>query len=230
MLLGYLAAGVAVSWPRPSYLAGRLPATVDQSIYVWDFWWVTHQVTHLGNPWFTGQMAAPVGVPLGFDTRMPLPGVIMTPVTLAFGPSASYNLLTILLPGLACYTAYRAARLWQSSQLGAVVAGGLYGLSTMLVWQDWYHINIAAGAVLLPLVLETSVLLRRRATPRQAVALGLALGGSLLVNQESAVMAVMVPITASQLRSARRGAVVGSCGDLGVQEPGSGHGIPSPSA
>lgn len=166
MLLGYLAAGVAVSWPRPSYLAGRLPATVDQSIYVWDFWWVTHQVTHLGNPWFTGQMAAPVGVPLGFDTRMPLPGVIMTPVTLAFGPSASYNLLTILLPGLACYTAYRAARLWQSSQLGAVVAGGLYGLSTMLVWQDWYHINIAAGAVLLPLVLETSVLLRRRATPR----------------------------------------------------------------
>jgi hypothetical protein len=192
VLLGYLVAGAAVSWPRPSYLAGRLPATVDQSIYVWDFWWIAHQVTHLGNPWFTSKMAAPVGVQLGFDTLMPLPGLVMTPITLAFGPSASYNLLTILLPGLACYTAYRAARLWQSSQLGAVAAGGLYGLSTMLVWQDWYHINIAAGAVFLPLALETAVLLRRRATPRQAVVLGLVLGGSLLVNQESAIMAVIV--------------------------------------
>jgi hypothetical protein len=192
VLVGYLVAGVVVSWPRPSYLTGRLPATVDQSIYVWDFWWVAHQVAHLGNPWFTGQMAAPVGIRLGFDTLMPLPGVVMTPITLAFGPSASYNLLTILLPGLACYTAYRAARLWQSSQLGAVAAGGFYGLSTMLVWQDWYHLNIAAGAVFLPLALEASVLLRRRATPRQAVVLGLVLGASLLVNQESAIMAVIV--------------------------------------
>jgi len=35
----------------------------------------------------------------------------MFPVTLAFGPSAAYNLLNILLPGLACYAMYRAARL-----------------------------------------------------------------------------------------------------------------------
>ena len=61
-------------------------------------------------------MAAPAGVRLGFDTLIPLLGVVMTPVTLAFGPSASLSLLTIMVPGLACYAMYRAARLWLRSQ------------------------------------------------------------------------------------------------------------------
>ena len=151
ILLGcYLVAGVAVSWPRASYLAGRLPATVDQGGYVWSFWWVAHQIAHLGNPWFTRRLAAPVGMQLGFDTLMPLLGAVMAPVTGVFGPSASYNLLAIVIPGLLCYAAYRAARLWLPSRLGAIAAGAFYGLATMLVWEDWYHINIAAGALLLP--------------------------------------------------------------------------------
>src|SRR5215471_13024032 len=92
LLACYIAAGVAVTWPRASYLTtGRLPGNLDQSTYVWDFWWIAHQVTHLGNPWATAQLAAPVGIQLGFDTLMPLPGLLMTPITLAFGPSVSYN-------------------------------------------------------------------------------------------------------------------------------------------
>jgi len=192
LLACYLLAGVAATWPRATYLAGRLPATVDQSSYVWAFWWVAHQITHLGNPWFTSHLAAPVGMQLGFDTLMPLLGAVMAPVTLAFGPSATYTLLTIIMPGLLCYTAYRAARLWLSSQAGAIAAGAFYGLATMLMWQDWYHINIAAGALFLPLALEAAVRLRRTPGVRQAVILGVVIGASVLVNQESAVMAGLV--------------------------------------
>lgn len=193
ILLGcYLVAGVAVSWPRASYLAGRLPATVDQGGYVWSFWWVAHQIAHLGNPWSTRLMAAPVGMQLGFDTLMPLLGAVMAPVTGLFGPSASYNLLAIVIPGLLCYAAYRAARLWLPSQLGAVAAGAFYGLATMLVWEDWYHINIAAGALLLPAALEAAVRLKRRPRARQAVIVGLVIGASVLVNQESAFMVALV--------------------------------------
>jgi len=193
ILLGcYLVAGVAVSWPRASYLAGRLPATVDQGGYVWSFWWVAHQIAHLGNPWSTRLMAAPVGMQLGFDTLMPLPGAVMAPVTAVFGPSASYNLLAIVIPGLLCYAAYRAARLWLPSQLGAIAAGAFYGLATMLVWEDWYHINIAAGALLLPAALEAAVRLKRRPRARQAVIVGLVIGASVLVNQESAFMVALV--------------------------------------
>ena len=80
------------------------------SSYVWDLWWTAHQIIHLGNPFFTSHMAAPAGTQLGFDTTMPLAGLIMTPVTLAFGPSAAFDLLTLVAPGLACYVMFRAAR------------------------------------------------------------------------------------------------------------------------
>jgi hypothetical protein len=192
LLVVYLAAGIALTWPRATYLSRHLlPETRDVSGYVWDLWWTAHQVAHLGNPWFTSRMAAPVGIQLGFDTTMPLAGLIMTPVTLAFGPSASFSLLTILLPGLVCYVMYRAARLWLAGP-GAIAAGALFGLSSMLAWQDWEHLNIALGTLFLPMTLEAAVRLRRRPGIRQGIILGVLLGGSVLVNQESAVMAVLL--------------------------------------
>ena len=122
---------------------------------------------------------------------MPLPGLLMTPVTLAFGPSASYNLLVILCPGLLCYAMYRAARLWLPTQLGAIAAGAFFGLSAMLAWQDWYHLNIALGALFLPLALEAAVRLRRpRRCARRPWSCGVVLGAAVLTDSESAVLAV----------------------------------------
>jgi hypothetical protein len=100
ILAGFLAAGIAATWPRPAYITGRLPGGVDEASYVWSLWWVARQLTHLANPWVTHYLAAPGGLPLGYDTLMPLPGLVLAPVTLAFGPSASFTLLAILAPGL----------------------------------------------------------------------------------------------------------------------------------
>ena len=227
LLVVYVAAGIGATWPSATYLTGhQLPAVRDISGYVWDLWWIAHQVTHLGNPFFTHYMAAPAGIQLGFDTTMPLVGLIMTPVTLAFGPTVTYCLLTMIAPGLACYVMYRAARLWLAAP-GAIAAGALFGLSSMLAWQDWFHLNIALGTLFLPMTLEAAVRLRRASEPegrgavwtdergtseegrrrlkgvpqasrghspglRQGVILGLVLGASVLVNQESAVMAVLL--------------------------------------
>src|SRR5260221_9190458 len=222
LLVVYLAAGIAATWPRVTYPARHLlPQTRDVSSYVWDLWWTAHQIIHLSNPFFTHLMAAPVGTQLGFDTTMPLAGLIMTPITLAFGPSVSFGLLTMIAPGLACYVMSGAARLWLAAP-GAIAAGALFGLSSMMAWQDWYHLNIALGTLFLPMTLEAAVRLRRggaappglrseeRATReggasraplkqagnspglRQGVILGLVLGASVLVNQESAVMAVLL--------------------------------------
>jgi hypothetical protein len=182
--------------------------------YVWALWWMAHQVAHLGNPFATTYMAAPVGIQLGFDTLMPLPGLIMTPVTLLWGPTASFAVLTIITPGLLCYTTYRAARLWLG-QPGAIAAGALFGLSTMVTWQNLYHLNISIGTIFLPLTLEAAIRLRRAsgrpgaapapdAAPpqnpgrvparREAIVLGLVLGASVLTNQESAVLAVLLAV------------------------------------
>lgn len=194
LLAAYLVAGIAVTWPRVTYLWGTLPATRDAGGYVWDFWWVARQAAHLSSPWSTRYLAAPVGADLGFHTLMPLPGLLMTPVTLAFGPSATYNLLSILCPGLLCYVMYRAARLWLPSQLGAITAGAFFGLSAILAWRSWYEVNLALGALFLPMALEGAVRLRRRPGRRQAVILGVVMGAAVLTDQESAVLAAIVVV------------------------------------
>jgi hypothetical protein len=193
LLAAYIAAGVAVTLPRATYLAdGLIPSNRDSASYVWGFWWVPRQLFHLGDPWFTGHLAAPVGVQLGFHTLMPLPGLLMTPVTLVFGPAVSYNVLVLLAPGLLCYAMYRVARLWLATATGAVAAGAFFGLSSMLTQQSWYHLNIALGALFLPQALEASVRLRRTPGTRQALILGLVMGAAVLTDQESAVLAAIL--------------------------------------
>jgi hypothetical protein len=193
VLVCYLAAGIAVTWPRVTYLTeGKLPATRDGGTYVWDFWWMAHQVEHFGNPWFTRAIAAPAGAQLGYHALMPLEGVLMLPVTALFGPSASYNLLSVLMPGLLAYALYRVARLWLRSQLGAITAGALFGLSSMFAWHAWYQLNLAAGMLFIPLALEAAVRLRRRPGRRQAVVLGLVIAAGMLTDQESVVLVIVI--------------------------------------
>jgi hypothetical protein len=141
-------------------------------------------------------MAAPAGTYLGFHTLMPLPGLLMTPVTLAVGAVFSFNLLCIAAPGLVCYAMYRAARLWVPSQISAIAAGAFFGLSANLTWRAWYHLNIALGAIFLPLALEAAVRLTRKPGGRRAVILGLTVGASMLVDQISAIMVAFVAVAA----------------------------------
>jgi hypothetical protein len=112
----------------------------------------------------------------------------MAPVSLLFGPSASYNLLVTVAPGLAGYAMYRAARLWLSGLVGPVAAGAFFGLSSMLASQDFDHMHTAMGCLFLPLALETTVRLRRDPTIRRGLLAGLVVGASVLVDQESAVL------------------------------------------
>ena len=218
ILAGYLAAGIALTWPRASYLVeGKLPAGRDAGVYVWDFWWMLHQIEHFSNPWYTRFIAAPVGAQLGYHALMPLEGVVMLPVTIVFGPSASYNLLSVLMPGLSCYAMYRAARLWLPSQTGAIAAGAFFGLSSELAWHAFYQLNLAAGVLFLPLALEAAVRLRRRPRWRQAALLGVVVGASLLTDQESAVLVATLAalVLLSWLVSSGLAALPGRAGPAG---------------
>src|SRR6266568_1115033 len=101
------------------------------------------------------------------------------------------NLLSIVLPGLLSYTMYRVARLWLPSQIAAIAAGGFFGYSVIVEFWTWNHVNLAAGALFVPLAVEAAVRLRRRPGPGQAAMLGLVVGASVLVDQDSALMAAM---------------------------------------
>ena len=194
IIVGFLAAGVAATWPRASYLTGSLPAGNDQAEYVWNMWWMAHQLIHLGNPWFTSYLAAPLGDQLGFDTLTPLLGLVMAPVTLVLGPSVSYGLLVILAPGFAGYAMYRMARLWVPGLVGPLAAGAFFGLSGMVTFQAWSHLHTAVGVAMLPLTVEAAVRLRRGPAVRRGVILGIVLGATMLIDQEFAVLAVVLAV------------------------------------
>ena len=136
-----------LTWPRAAYLVqGRLPRHHgDVASYVWDLWWVAHQVAHLGNPFFTSHMAAPVGIQLGFDTTDAAARPGDDPGHAGVRPVGLVQPADDRDARPACYAMYRAARLWLRTEAGAIAAGAFFGLSSMLAWQDWYHLNIAAG-------------------------------------------------------------------------------------
>ena len=69
-----------------------------------------------------------------------------------------------------------------------------------MAWHAWYQLNLAAGAVFLPLALEAVVRLRRRPGRKQAVILGVVLAASLLTDQESFVLVVIVVLAAAWCR------------------------------
>ena len=194
LLLIYIGAGIAATWPRFTYLAsGKVPRTADTAAFVWGMWWIAHQVVHLGNPFFTTYMAAPVGTQLGFSTLMPLVGFVMLPVTLIWSPSAAFTVLSLLVPGLLCYTMFRAARLWLNVP-GSIAAGAFFGLSSLMLWQVWYHVNIAAGLIFLPVVIEAAVRLRRTQKVAPAIWLGVALGAAVMTSQEGAAIALLIAV------------------------------------
>ena len=69
--------------------------------------------------------------------------------------------LGAIYPMLKVYAAY-----------GFYIWVGIVGLSAMLTYQAWYHLNIAYGTVFLPLTLEAAVRLRRGPTIGRGVILG----------------------------------------------------------
>ena len=189
LLGGYLLFGIAATFPRITYLwQAKLPDTWDQASYVWDLWWTAHQVEHLASPFTTTLIYAPAGTGLGYHDLMPLIGLLMLPVTALAGPGFAVNLLAVTVPGLLGYCMYRAARLWLAP-FGAFATGVFFGLSSILTWRAWFHLNIAVGALFLPIVLEIAVRLRRKPTVRTAVLLGAVFGCALLTDLESAILA-----------------------------------------
>ena len=70
----------------------------------------------------------PDGVNLMWNTSLPLPGLLLAPVTATWGPVLSFNLL-VLAYGLSAWCAYLAIRRFVPGHLAAAVGGLVYGFS-----------------------------------------------------------------------------------------------------
>ena len=122
--LVFLAIAIAVhapAWTNPSRRA--FCGCGDLAFATWFFSWTPYAVLHGHNPLFTDWLNHPYGVNVMWNVSLPLPGLLMAPVTLAFGPVATYNVLSAVGFWTAGWAAYAVIRRWAPWHPAAFVGG-----------------------------------------------------------------------------------------------------------
>jgi hypothetical protein len=176
MLLAFLGLAVLLlgsTWLSPTtrILGGGVG---DPGIFTWSLRWTPFAIGRQISPLFSDYLNHPDGVNLMWNTWVPLPGLLLSPLTLLFGPVLTFNVLVTLAYGLSAWSAYLAIHRYVPSH-GAAACGGLvYGFSPAMVGHS-HHPNLIL-ILLLPwlFVLLDEILDRQRGSP---VWLGAGLGG-----------------------------------------------------
>ena len=180
--VAYLAVALLVWW---NVWSSHPTATTtcgcgDSALFLWFFAWPAHALTHGLDPFFSVAMSHPSGVNLLDNTSVLALGIVLAPVTWAFGPVASMNVALTLAPALSALAMFVLLARWVRWAPAAFVGGLLYGFSPLvLVSLSDAHLMLG-WAVVPPLVVACvdELLFRRRRGP---VAVGLVLGLLLVV-------------------------------------------------
>ena len=155
----YLVGAVALTmwlWRDPaSRIVAANPYDADQ--FAWFFRFDATAVAHLRLPaLITTAMNAPQGISLMWNTAMPLPGVLLAPLTLLAGPQASLTVLMTLGFAGSAVSMFATARRWGASTAAAGLAGLVYGFSPALIQSSTGHYDLQF-AVLPPLIIDAAL-------------------------------------------------------------------------
>ena len=204
--VSYLLAALAVTlwlWrdPASQTVAGN---TSDSNQFAWFFRYDATAIAHARLPaLMTTAMNTPQGVNVMWNTFMLLPGVVLAPVTLLFGPQTSLTvLMTVGFAGSAT-AMFAVLRRWEASVAGAALGGAVYGFSPALLHSAIGHYDLQF-VVFPPLIVDAGLRLatgRVRAVPG-GICLGLLVTAQLLTSEEilldtAVAMVVMVLVLAA---------------------------------
>jgi hypothetical protein len=123
----------------------------DPDLFVWMLAWWPHAILHGENPVVTHAVWWPQGVDLAWATSVPGLALLVAPVTLLGGPVLSYNVLSVLLPALAAWTAYLLCRHLTRSFWPSAAGGYLFGFSPYVLLQTEGHLHMSS-VFLVPLI------------------------------------------------------------------------------
>ncbi|HSR83817.1 MAG TPA: hypothetical protein VLM11_06500 [Streptosporangiaceae bacterium] len=182
-------------WVNPTgrYQVGD-PQDADQA--TWFVRYAATAVRHFRLPALeTLAMNAPHGVNLMWNTSFLVPGVVVSPVTVLFGPQVA--LTTLLVIGFAGSAAamFYVLRRWHASVLASALGGALYGFSPALINSGIGHYALVL-AMLLPLMVDRVLRLATgQGSPvRNGIWLGLLVAAQLFISEESLVDVVIASV------------------------------------
>ena len=201
---GYLVVALVVWWQVWS----RHPTSTttcgcgDSALFLWFFAWPAHALAHGIDPFHSVAMSPPGGVNLLANTSELALGVVLAPVTWAFGPVAAMNVALTLAPALSALAMFVLVARWVAWAPAAWAAGLLYGFSPLvLVSLSDAHLMLG-WAVVPPLVVacvdELTVVRGRRPVVVGAV-LGILLVAQFFVGTEVLLLLGVVAVCAVAL-------------------------------
>jgi hypothetical protein len=139
----------------------------DPSLVTWFLAWPAHAIAHGLNPLYTTAMNYPHGVNLLSNASSLAVGVILAPVTWAFGPIASLNVALVLSPVLSALAMFILLRRWVAWPAAAFIGGLLYGFSPFMLTSlsnAWLMLGLGVVPPLLIACLD-DLLIRQRGRP-----------------------------------------------------------------
>ena len=198
----YSALAVAVfsgAWADPA--GAWIGDSKDPKLFIWYLGWIPHELSQGNNPLVTNYLSFPTGVNLMWNSSILLPALVLWPVTAAFGPVVSYNLLITGSVALSAWLGFLAAHRFVSSPVACVFAGFLYGFSPGIMAQALGHPH-ALIALFPPivLILAHEILVVQRRSPWWLGGLaGLAAALQLLTGEEVLATTALIALIGTGL-------------------------------
>ncbi|MGH9079291.1 MAG: hypothetical protein ACRDYE_04270 [Acidimicrobiales bacterium] len=186
MVTIYLVLGFVAYWPLLPSVSNRLFGQgADYVLSAWFIGWVPHAIAHGLNPFFTNSMFVPTGVNLAQNTESPLLGLIGAPLTEAFSPLVTTNVLMVLAMPVSATAAFVVLRKWKVWLPGAALGGLVYGFSAYMVGQGTAHLVFTFVPIPPFIALTVVSILQRKGSPwRLGFQLGLLVVAQYLISQE----------------------------------------------
>ena len=154
-VLSFLFFGRGLVGHFSTWYIGRGP---DSPQLIWFLAWWAYAITHRLNPFATKLLFAPVGSSLAWATIVPLAAVAALPITWSLGPVAAYNILCLLAPALAGWSAFVLCRWITHSYWPSIVGGWVFGFSSYIVSALLTHLDVG---LVFPIPLAVWLVLRR---------------------------------------------------------------------
>ncbi len=162
--LGTLAAFVLYTAISLFFFARALPGhpanfyigrDTDPPQTMWFFNWWLYSLSHGLNPFFTDLVWAPLGINLAWTAIVPLLAWISIPLQLSVGEPAAYNLIVMMAPPLAAFSAFLLCRRVTGAFWPSILGGYIFAFSPYMLGQLLEHLVLIAVFPVPLLVLVT---------------------------------------------------------------------------
>ena len=175
VLTGYLVLSLSFCARGADWTHGLLASSGgDAWSFVWFLNWWPWALSHGQDVLHSAFVYAPNGYDLPWATSVPTAALLALPVTLTLGANVSFNLLTVLAPGLDAFCAFLLVRRCGGGLAASLLGGLCYGFSPFEAGQLQGHLNLDLSAPVPLACLLAVIRTQQRIRPRLFI-LGLAL-------------------------------------------------------